>query len=194
MQSCLKKQMFSFSLNSLPVWLTFLTVDTLTPSSPIMQAVEMTGARHNTEQVLRDLCSWGSGYLVHPELWGEHRSNYDKWDQPSDSFNARNPLNKAGCSLTSLAWCSFESGLCVRGGHAAVQNGCLSLCVMNEGWYRRCGRAKGKHNLWWDDRKPSWRGKLNLSLAGRETGPQLRGQQAQLTELLNRQMREASVN
>lgn len=80
-------------------------------------------------------------------------------------------------------------------GHAVVPDGCLCVCVhvMDEGSCRGCG--------WAEENRTSGKmrgchsgGKIKVCAAEGETGPWLRREKAELTEWLNREMREASLN
>lgn len=65
--------------------------------------------------------------------------------------------------------------------------------VMDEGSCRGCGWAE--ENITSSEMRGCHSGgKIKVCAAGGETGPWLRGEQAELTEWLNREMREASLN
>lgn len=65
--------------------------------------------------------------------------------------------------------------------------------MMDEGSCRGCGWAE--ENITSGEMRGCHSGgKIKVCAAGRETGPWLKREQEKLTEWLNRQMREASVN
>lgn len=183
MQLCFKEQLFQYC------WHTNLKLTHLADHQN-----DRSSSQHRTASVwLLQLREWLPG--THwPLKWTLKSLWQVRWQLSAlRLLNARNPGNEAACSITSLALDSLELGQCVCRSCCCSKLMFVSVCDEWRLMQEVCP-GRGKHNLWRDDRKPSRRGKLNLSLARRETGPQLRGQQAELTELLNRQMREASVN
>lgn len=79
-------------------------------------------------------------------------------------------------------------------GHVVVPNGCLCASV----WWMKVvagGVAGLRKNITSGEMRGCHSGgEIKVRAAGGETGPRLRREQTELTEWLNREMREASVN